>query len=71
MICHDRSWRAAQPPSESHHKKSSVEDAYTKDSTSPHIRPKTSLPCYEAISWGKGKSLQDIINCGLKKGVWQ
>ena len=56
----------------SHHKQSGIiNDAYTKDSKTHHRRAKTSRACYDAVKWGEGKTLQDIIDDGLERGSWE
>tara|TARA_R110000851_G_scaffold2950_1_gene11995 strand:+ start:289 stop:537 length:249 start_codon:yes stop_codon:yes gene_type:complete len=56
----------------SHHKQGGIiNDAYTKDSKTHHRRLKTSRACYDAVKWGEGKSLQDMIDDGLERGSWE
>lgn len=54
----------------SHHKTGIVYDKYTNNTREPR-RAKVSQACYEAIRWGEGKSLQDMIDEGIAMENWQ
>lgn len=53
-----------------HHKTGIVYDKYTDNTKDPQ-RGKISRACFEALAWGAGKSLQDMITEGIAMGNWR